>query len=160
LILYNHQVLGLEGHDWLFRAKLCFMGKELPVSEELLLRMRRAKVYERDLLERFIRGSGPGGQKINKTSSCVQLKHITTGIEVKCQQSRSLMANRIQARKLICSILEDRERKRKDRRRSDMEKTRRKNRQPSKRQKRINVANKRKHGIKKRMRRSPNMENE
>lgn len=136
------------------------MGKELPVPEELLLRMRRAKVYERDLLERFIRGSGPGGQKINKTSSCVQLKHITTGIEVKCQESRSLMANRIQARNLICSILEDREQKRKDRRRSDMEKTRRKNRQPSKRQKRLNVANKRKHGVKKRMRKSPKMENE
>jgi protein subunit release factor B len=136
------------------------MGKELPVPEELLLRMRRAKVYERDLLERFIRGSGPGGQKINKTSSCVQLKHITTGIEVKCQESRSLMANRIQARNLICSILEDRERKRKDRRRSELEKIRRKNRKPSKRQKKLNVINKRKHGIKKRMRRSPNSENE
>ncbi|MEC8906976.1 MAG: peptide chain release factor-like protein [Verrucomicrobiota bacterium] len=84
------------------------MGKELPVSEELLLRMRRIKVYERDLVERFIRGSGPGGQKVNKTSSCVQLRHITSGTEVKCQQSRSLMANRIQARNLICSILEDR----------------------------------------------------
>jgi len=136
------------------------MGKELPVSEELLLRMRKAKIYERDLLERFIRGSGPGGQKINKTSSCVQLKHITTGIEVKCQESRSLMANRIQARNLICSILEDRERKRKDRRRSELEKIRRKNRKPSKRQKKLNVINKRKHGIKKRMRRSPNSENE
>jgi len=136
------------------------MGKELPVPEELLLRMRRAKVYERDLLERFIRGSGPGGQKINKTSSCVQLKHITTGIEVKCQESRSLMANRIQARNLICSILEDRERKRKDRRRSELEKIRRKNRKPSKRQKKLNVINKRKHGIKKRMRRPPNSENE
>ncbi|HIG84004.1 MAG TPA: hypothetical protein EYQ23_08070, partial [Verrucomicrobiales bacterium] len=50
------------------------MGKELPVSEELLLRMRKAKIYERDLIERFIRGSGPGGQKVNKTSSCVQLR--------------------------------------------------------------------------------------
>ena len=136
------------------------MGKELPVSEELLLRMRRIKVYERDLVERFIRGSGPGGQKVNKTSSCVQLRHITSGTEVKCQQSRSLMANRIQARNLICSILEDREKKRKARRKSELEKIRRKNRQPSKRQKKLNVINKRKHGIKKKMRRSPNMENE
>ena len=136
------------------------MGKELPVSEELLLRMRRIKVYERDLVERFIRGSGPGGQKVNKTSSCVQLRHITSGTEVKCQQSRSLMANRIQARNLICSILEDQERKRKERRKSELEKIRRKNRQPSKRQKKLNVINKRKHGIKKKMRRSPNMENE
>ena len=136
------------------------MGKELPVSEELLLRMRRIKVYERDLVERFIRGSGPGGQKVNKTSSCVQLRHITSGTEVKCQQSRSLMANRIQARNLICSILEDREKKRKERRKSELEKIRRKNRQPSKRQKKLNVINKRKHGIKKKMRRAPNMENE
>ena len=136
------------------------MGKELPVSEELLLRMRRIKVYERDLVERFIRGSGPGGQKVNKTSSCVQLRHITSGTEVKCQQSRSLMANRSQARNLICSILEDREKKRKERRKSELEKIRRKNRQPSKRQKKLNVINKRKHGIKKKMRKSPNMENE
>ena len=136
------------------------MGKELPVSEELLLRMRRAKVYERDLAERFIRGSGPGGQKVNKTSSCVQLRHIVSGIEVKCQENRSLMANRVQARNLICSILEDRERKRKEQRKSELEKIRRKNRKPSKRQKRLNVANKRKHGIKKKMRRSPNLENE
>ncbi len=136
------------------------MGKELPVSEELFLRMRRAKVYERDLAERFIRGSGPGGQKVNKTSSCVQLRHIVSGIEVKCQESRSLMANRVQARNLICSIIEDRERKRKEQRKSELEKIRRKNRKPSKRQKRLNVANKRKHGIKKKMRRSPNLENE
>ncbi|HIG83011.1 MAG TPA: peptide chain release factor-like protein [Verrucomicrobia bacterium] len=136
------------------------MGKELPVSEELLLRMRKAKIYERDLIERFIRGSGPGGQKVNKTSSCVQLRHITSGIEVKCQDSRSLMANRIQARNLMCSIIEERERKRKARRRSELEKIRRKNRKPSKRQKKLNVINKRKHGIKKKMRKSPNMENE
>ena len=122
--------------------------------------MRRIKVYERDLVERFIRGSGPGGQKVNKTSSCVQLRHITSGTEVKCQQSRSLMANRIQARNLICSILEDREKKRKERRKSELEKIRRKYRQPSKRQKKLNVINKRKHGIKKKMRKSPNMENE
>lgn len=136
------------------------MGKELPVSEELLLRMRRAKIYERDLIERFIRGSGPGGQKVNKTSSCVQLRHIISGIDVKCQESRSLMANRIQARNLMCSILEDRERKQKEQRKSELEKILRKNRKPSKRQKRLNVINKRKHGIKKRMRRSPNSENE
>ena len=136
------------------------MGKELPVSEELLLRMRRAKIYERDLIERFIRGSGSGGQKVNKTSSCVQLRHIISGIDVKCQESRSLMVNRIQARNLMCSILEDRERKQKERHKSEIEKIRRKNRQPSKRQKKLNVINKRKHGIKKRMRRSPNSENE
>ena len=85
------------------------MGSELPIPEELHRRMIRLRVNEGDLVERFIRGSGPGGQKINKTSSCVQIKHIVSGIEVKCQKSRSLMANRITARLMICSIIEEKE---------------------------------------------------
>ena len=87
------------------------MGSELPIPEELHRRMIRHRVNEGDLLERFIRGSGPGGQKINKTSSCVQIKHLVSGIEVKCQKSRSLMANRITARSMICSIIEEKEEK-------------------------------------------------
>ena len=50
------------------------MAAEPPLPEDLSLRMKRLHVLERDLVERFIRGSGPGGQKINKTSSCVQLR--------------------------------------------------------------------------------------
>src|ERR1700733_10180216 len=44
--------------------------------------------------ERFVRGSGPGGQKINKTSSTVWLRHRPTGVEVRCQRERSQAANR------------------------------------------------------------------
>jgi protein subunit release factor B len=40
-------------------------------------------INELELDEKFIKGGGPGGQKINKTSSCVQLKHIPTGITIK-----------------------------------------------------------------------------
>ena len=47
-----------------------------------------------DVEERFIRGSGPGGQKINKTSSTVWLRHRPTGVEVRCQRERSQSANR------------------------------------------------------------------
>ena len=47
-----------------------------------------------DVEERFIRGSGPGGQKINKTSSTVWLRHRPTGVDVRCQQERSQAANR------------------------------------------------------------------
>jgi len=47
-----------------------------------------------DVEERFIRGSGPGGQKINKTSSTVWLRHRPTGVEVRCQRERSQTANR------------------------------------------------------------------
>ena len=60
------------------------MGSELPLPEELEKRMSRLRIKEADLLERFIRGSGPGGQKVNKTSSCVQIKHLVSGAEVKC----------------------------------------------------------------------------
>ena len=52
------------------------MGSELPLPEELEKKMSRLGIKEADLVERFIRGSGPGGQKINKTSSCVQIKHL------------------------------------------------------------------------------------
>jgi protein subunit release factor B len=44
--------------------------------------------------ERFVRGAGPGGQKINKTSSTVWLRHRPTGVEVRCQRERSQVANR------------------------------------------------------------------
>ena len=136
------------------------MGSELPIPEELHRRMIRLRVNEGDLVERFIRGSGPGGQKINKTSSCVQIKHLVSGIEVKCQKSRSLMANRITARSMICSIIEEKEAKKRNSRRAAREKERRRNRQPSRRQKRLNVKNKRKQGEKKRMRSRPRFEKE
>ena len=132
----------------------------MPIPEELHRRMIRLRVNEGDLVERFIRGSGPGGQKINKTSSCVQIKHLVSGIEVKCQKSRSLMANRITARSMICSIIEEKEAKKRNSRRAAREKERRRNRQPSRRQKRLNVENKRKQGEKKRMRSRPRFEKE
>jgi protein subunit release factor B len=50
-----------------------------------------------DVEERFIRGSGPGGQKINKTSSTVWLRHIPTRVEVRCQAERSQAQNRYKA---------------------------------------------------------------
>ena len=66
---------------------------------ELTARMERLGIFEKDLIEKFILGSGSGGQKINKTSSCVYLKHLPTGIEVKCQGTRSRDLNRLYARR-------------------------------------------------------------
>jgi protein subunit release factor B len=63
-----------------------------------------------DVEERFVRGSGPGGQKINKTSSTVQLRHRPTGIEVRCQGERSQAQNRTQAWLTLCARLEERNR--------------------------------------------------
>jgi protein subunit release factor B len=131
------------------------MAAEPPIPEDLRLRMKRLHVLEGDLVERFIRGSGPGGQKINKTSSCVQLRHVPSGIEIKCQHSRSLAANRVKARSLVCELLEERELERQAQRRFEAAKRRRQKRQPSRRQKKINVANKRRHGTKKRLRDRP-----
>jgi len=64
--------------------------------------MERLKIYERDLDERFVLGSGSGGQKINKTSSCVYLKHRPSGVEVSCQETRSREKNREIARRRLC----------------------------------------------------------
>ncbi|HVU24795.1 MAG TPA: peptide chain release factor-like protein [Opitutus sp.] len=60
--------------------------------------------------ERFVRGSGPGGQKINKTSSTVWLRHRPTGVEVRCQAERSQAANREAAWAELCGRLEARAR--------------------------------------------------
>ncbi|KAJ1654814.1 hypothetical protein IWQ61_005324 [Dispira simplex] len=62
---------------------------------------------EAQLDEKFIKGSGNGGQKINKTSNCVQLKHHPTGIIVECQDTRSLQQNRKLARKRLLAKLDD-----------------------------------------------------
>lgn len=74
-----------------------------PVSEEknrwLQERMQTLGIHERDIEEKFVRSSGSGGQKVNKTSTCVYLRHIPTGIEVKCMKERSQSLNRFLARR-------------------------------------------------------------
>lgn len=61
---------------------------------------------ELDLQEKFLHSSGPGGQNVNKTASCVYLKHIPTGLEVKMQRERSQSLNRYYARKRLCELIE------------------------------------------------------
>ena len=68
--------------------------------------MRRLAVDERDLEERFIRSTGPGGQNVNKVSTCVVLRHLPSGLEVRCQQERSQALNRFLARRLLLNRLE------------------------------------------------------
>jgi len=73
---------------------------------ELQERMARLGIREDDIIEKFILGSGKGGQKINKTSSCVYLKHLPSGIEIKCQKERSRELNRFYARRDLCEKIE------------------------------------------------------
>ncbi len=75
---------------------------------ELEARMAALGLREEDLAETYVRSSGPGGQKVNKTSSCVVLKHGPTGLEVKMQKERSQPLNRYHARKRLCELLEER----------------------------------------------------
>ncbi|MFH1239529.1 MAG: peptide chain release factor-like protein [bacterium] len=81
-----------------------------PVTSEkekaLRDKMTRLGIKEGDIIEKFVRSSGKGGQKVNKTSSCVYLKHLPTGIEIKCQTERSQALNRFLARRLLINKIE------------------------------------------------------
>jgi len=68
---------------------------------------RPGPVNEDEFTEAFLKGSGPGGQKINKTSSAVQLKHIPTGIVLKVQATRSRTQNRKIARQMLADRVEE-----------------------------------------------------
>jgi len=76
---------------------------------ELRARMTACGLEEGDLEEAFVRSGGPGGQKVNRSATCVQLRHGPTGLEVKMQQARSQALNRFHARRRLCELLEARQ---------------------------------------------------
>lgn len=123
--------------------------------DELHARMQKLEIKEGDLIEKFILGSGSGGQKINKTSSCVYLKHIPTGIEIKCQKERSRDMNRYYARKELCERLEELIEGDKSERRQAIEKIRRQKRRRSRRSKEKMLAAKKERSTLKSLRQSP-----
>ena len=81
-----------------------------PVSEEnnrwLTEKMEALGIHEKDIEEKFVRSSGSGGQKVNKTSTCVYLKHIPTGIEIKYMRERNQSLNRFLARRELVMRIE------------------------------------------------------
>ena len=78
-----------------------------PEKERALeVRLQALHIDEEDLEETFIRSSGPGGQHVNKTSTCVRLVHRPTGLSVKVQESRSQGLNRFLARRLLADRVE------------------------------------------------------
>jgi protein subunit release factor B len=127
-----------------------------PVSpskeKELKAKMGTLNIHEEDIEESFVRSGGKGGQKVNKTSTCVYLKHVPTGIEVKCQEERSQSLNRYRARVILMKKIGEMIRGRESEERLRIEKIRRQKRKRSKRAKEKMLAEKKITSEKKKLR--------
>lgn len=117
--------------------------------EKIKERMALASVFEEDLEESFILGSGPGGQKVNKTASTVRLYHVPSGMTIKCGLNRSREMNRWLARRELAERILEKTNAAESVRRQAAEKIRRQKRRRSRRQKARMLDEKRRHGEKK-----------
>lgn len=133
-------------------------GVSDPKARDLEERMLDLGIREGDLRERFVRSSGPGGQNVNKVATCVHLRHLPTGIEVKVSQERSQALNRFLARRLLVRKLEEKKLGALSEERRRIYKIRRAKRKRSRRAKEKLLAAKRLHSLKKSLRRSPSAE--
>lgn len=124
-------------------------------EDEIKRLMHEIGLKEEDLIEKFILGSGRGGQNLQKTSSCVYLKHIPSGIEVKCQKDRSREVNRWLARRAICEKFQNEILLEKTKKIQEFEKIRRQKKTRSRKQKRKMIDDKRKLHEKKTLRSKP-----
>lgn len=100
----------------------------LDIDDGLAKRMRKLGIRDEDLDETFTRGTGAGGQKINKTSSTVVLRHLPTGTEIRCQKERSQTQNRYWARVELCDRLQAQKQEAKLAEQNEREKKRRQSR--------------------------------
>lgn len=115
-----------------------------PEKEQALAeRMERLGLREADIIEKFIRSGGHGGQNVNKVATCVYLKHIPTGTEVKCQEERSQALNRYLARRILADKIETAILGRESEEEQRIAKIRRQKRKRSKRAKEKMLADKR-----------------
>ena len=127
-------------------------------EEALHAKMRSLGIREEDLVEKFIYASKAGGQKVNKTSAAVYLKHLPSGIEVKCQEARSQTLNRFLARRILVSKLESRILGRQTEEEKKNQKIRRQKRRRSRRAREKMLRDKKIHSEKKALRMAPHLE--
>lgn len=127
-------------------------------QKQLLARMAGLGIVEADLVEKFVLGTGSGGQKLNKTSSCVYIRHAKSGLEVKCQKTRARALNRYYARQELCARIEEQIMGVKSERRQKAEKIRRQKRRRSRRQKEKMLEGKHRISDKKLLRKSVRVE--
>jgi protein subunit release factor B len=118
-------------------------------------RLQRLGVRDDELVERFVRSSGPGGQNVNKNSTAVYLKHVPSGVEVKAQRARTQALNRYYARQMLADKLEAEILGKKSAEQQRREKVRRQKRRRSRRAKVRMLADKRKTAAKKKLRQPP-----
>jgi peptide chain release factor len=127
-------------------------------ADELRSRLASLGIRDEDLEETFVRSGGPGGQNVNKTSTCVVLLHRPSGVRVRCQETRSQAMNRFLARRRLADEIERRLRGEVAASRERIEKIRRQKRRRSRRAKAKMLADKTHHGEKKALRRRVPME--
>lgn len=120
--------------------------------QELDQRLAELGVRPEDLVERFTRSRGPGGQHVNKASTAVQLKHIPSGIEIRAENERSQIRNRIAARELLIARLEGLAVEQAAAEQDERERKRRRNRRPPAAVRRKRVDDKRRRAETKRRR--------
>lgn len=117
--------------------------------------MAALQISEVDLLEKFILGSGKGGQNLHKTASTVYLKHLPSGLEVKCQESRSREDNRYFARMRLCEKWHARQSDEQTKTQQQIEKIKRQKKRRSRRSKQRTLDAKSKQGALKSLRKKP-----
>lgn len=127
-------------------------------AERLRLRMESLGIREDALVEQFVQGFGPGGQKVNKTSSCVVLSYPAANLVIKCQRTRSRELNRYYARWELCERIAERTEGERSLRQQEAEKIRRQKRRRSRRQRNRMLDDKHHQGLKKQLRRKPDAE--
>ncbi len=117
--------------------------------------MASLKIKENDLIEKFIIGSGKGGQKLHKTASVVHLKYLPKGIDIKCQESRSREDNRYYARVRLCKKIDTLIQDDTSKRQQEIEKIRRQKKRRSRRLQKKILDEKNKRGKLKKLRKKP-----